>query len=79
MKSAHSPTYRAAIAVLKGARHRAGLTQQALAERLGRPQSFVAKFERGERRIDVAEFIEIAEAIEASPVRLFAAITRNRA
>jgi len=79
MKSAHSPTYKAAIAVLKDARRRAGLTQQALASRLRRPQSFVAKFERGERRIDVAEFIEIAEAMEASPVRLFAAVVRTRA
>ena len=77
MKSAHSPTYKAAISVLRDARRRTGLTQQALAERLGRPQSFVAKFERGERRIDVAEFIEIANAMEANPARLFSAALRR--
>ena len=59
------------------ARHRAGLTQQELATRLGRPQSFVAKFERGERRIDVAEFIEIAKAMEVSPPRLFSAVLKK--
>jgi transcriptional regulator with XRE-family HTH domain len=44
------------------ARKRAGLTQQALAARLSRPQSFIAKYETGERRIDVVEFIAICRA-----------------
>ena len=43
-------------------------TQAAVAARLGRPQSFVAKYECGERRLDVVEFIEVAEAIEFDPV-----------
>ncbi|MEO5567493.1 MAG: XRE family transcriptional regulator, partial [Gemmatimonadaceae bacterium] len=37
----------------------------------GRPQSFVAKYEGGERRIDVIEFIAIARALGADPVGLF--------
>lgn len=41
----------------------AGLTQEALARRLGRPQSFVSKYETGERRLDLVEFLEIAEAV----------------
>ena len=49
-----------------------------LAERLGRPQSFVAKYEQGERRIDVAEFIEISEAVGASPTRLFSAVLKAK-
>jgi transcriptional regulator with XRE-family HTH domain len=79
MKSVHSGTYRAVVAVLKDARHRAGLSQQEVAKRLGRPQSFVAKYERGERRIDVAEFVEIAYAMKANPVRLFSAALKKRA
>jgi transcriptional regulator with XRE-family HTH domain len=35
---------------------KAGVTQSQLAVKLGRPQSFVAKYETGERRLDVAEF-----------------------
>jgi len=42
------------------ARKSAGLTQQAVADVLGKPQSFVAKYENGERRLDVVEFIRIA-------------------
>jgi transcriptional regulator with XRE-family HTH domain len=36
------------------------ITQNELAEKLGRPQSFVSKYKNGERRLDVIEFLEIA-------------------
>ena len=45
----------------------ANLRQQDVAARLDRPQSFVAKYESGERRLDVVEFIEVAEAIGFDP------------
>ena len=45
----------------------ANLTQAHLAARLNRPQSFVAKYEGGERRLDVIEFMEVAEAIGFDP------------
>lgn len=50
------------------AREDAGLTQVELADRLGRPQSFVSKIERGLRRVDLLEFLEIAKAIGFDPV-----------
>ena len=74
MKSVHSRAYSAVVKVLKDARCEAGLTQQQLAARLGRPQSFVAKVERSERRIDIAEFVQFAQAIGQNPKRLFAKI-----
>lgn len=46
--------------------------QHQLAQRLGSPQSFVAKYEGGERRLDLVEFIAIARAVEADPLKLFA-------
>lgn len=46
-------------AQLIGARKAAGITQQELADRIGRPQSFVAKVERGERSLDVVEFVAV--------------------
>jgi Helix-turn-helix len=49
----------------------ARISQQPMARKLGRPQSFIAKYEGGERRIDVIEFIEIARALGADPVKLF--------
>lgn len=45
------------------ARTAANVTQVELAERLGRPQSFVAKVEGGDRRLDVIEFLQIAVAL----------------
>ena len=51
------------------ARKSAGLTQVDLALRLKRPQSFVSKYERGERRLDLVEFGEVAEAIGINPVK----------
>jgi transcriptional regulator with XRE-family HTH domain len=53
-----------------GARKAAGLTQHALALRLKKPQSFVAKYEGGERRVDVVEFIAVARALDMDPLKL---------
>ena len=49
------------------ARTAANVTQVELAERLGRPQSFVAKVEGGDRRLDVIEFLQIAVALNVDP------------
>jgi transcriptional regulator with XRE-family HTH domain len=59
---------------LIAARHEADLTQQELADRLKRPQSFIAKVEKGERRIDVIEFLALVDAIGADPIRIIRAI-----
>jgi transcriptional regulator with XRE-family HTH domain len=76
-KSVHTPEHRALRELLVEARDKADLTQQKLAKRLGRPQSFVAKYEGGERRLDVIEFITIARVIGADPKRLFGALLRK--
>ncbi len=53
--------------MLVEAREAAGLTQVEVAGRLDRPQSFVSKIERGVRKMDVIEFVEIARAIGFDP------------
>jgi transcriptional regulator with XRE-family HTH domain len=73
-KSVHSPEQLALRELMIAARDKAGLTQQKLARRLGKPQSFVAKYEGGERRLDVIEFIVIAQTIGADPVRILRAL-----
>ena len=70
-KSLKSPEYARLIATLVAARHAADMRQQALAKKLGRPQSFVSKYESGERRLDVVEFIGVARALGADPLKLF--------
>lgn len=49
-----------------------GVTQEKLAERLSKPQSFVSKVERCERRLDIIEFCSFAEALSVAPDRLLA-------
>lgn len=74
MKTTHSPLYRQILAALVDTRKSKGITQVDLARRLGKPQSFVSKFENGERRIDVAEFIEICRAMQVDALGLLAPI-----
>ena len=53
--------------VLKKIRVEKGITQLQLANMLKKPQSFISKYESGERRIDVHEFIYICKALQAAP------------
>lgn len=62
-KGFHDERYRALISQLVDARKAAGLSQDALAEMLGRHQQFVSRYEIGERRLDVVEFIDIARTL----------------
>lgn len=55
--------------ILVAARKSRRLTQSALATKLGRRQTFVSKYELGERRIDVIEFLEIARELEVDPCK----------
>jgi transcriptional regulator with XRE-family HTH domain len=43
-----------------------GLTQAQIADKLSKPQSFISKYERGERRLDFTEFIELASLMDIS-------------
>ncbi|OGS96898.1 MAG: hypothetical protein A3H31_06430 [Gallionellales bacterium RIFCSPLOWO2_02_FULL_57_47] len=61
--SLHSYYYQIFRSLLVSAREKSGLTQVQIAERLGKPQSFISKYERGERRLDFPEFIELANVL----------------
>jgi hypothetical protein len=50
----------------------ASLSQQQVANELKEHQSFVAKYEGGERRLDVVEFVTIARALKADPLKMLA-------
>ena len=56
--------------VLVRARERAGLKQADVAARLGVPASYLSKIENGTRRLDVIEFMKIAEAIDSDPAEI---------
>jgi transcriptional regulator with XRE-family HTH domain len=72
-KSLYTERWELLLATLKRLRNERGLTQAQLARRLGRPQSLVAKIEAGERKLDVCQFIDYMETLDADP----AAVVRN--
>lgn len=76
-KTLRTPRQKRLQKLLAGARKARKLTQVDVAERLGRPQSFVAKYEGGERRLDIIEFVEVAEALETDPSTLLAELLRR--
>lgn len=55
--------YQQLCTLLRELRREAGLTQVDVANRLDVPQSFVSKYESGERRLDVIELHHVARAI----------------
>jgi transcriptional regulator with XRE-family HTH domain len=77
-KSIHTDEYGRFRALLVEARKGSGLSQAGLAERLGKPQSFVSKFEHGERRLDVVEFRQVAVAIGIEPLRFLRKLYGSR-
>jgi transcriptional regulator with XRE-family HTH domain len=66
-KSLHTPEYEYFRTLLVAAREKAGLTQVEVSTRMGRPQSFVAKYEGGERRLDVVEFVNVCTSLGVDP------------
>ena len=66
----HSERYKRFCELLAEARKKQRLTQAKVAERLGKPQSYVSKYEAGERRLDVVEFLDVAKAIGIGPGKL---------
>ena len=63
-KSIYSKDYRNTIEKLKKARLDAGLKQEDVARKLKKPQSYISKIERGERRVDIAELKELAKVLK---------------
>lgn len=75
--SLHTPEYETFRFLMVSAREKSGLTQAEVAARLSRPQSFVSKYEKGERRLDVLEFIQVCLALRVDPKATFAEVMRK--
>ena len=70
MKAGSSETYERFCQLLTEARKKSGLSQQEVADQLGRPQTYVSRCESGARRMDVVEFLEMADVIGLDPLAL---------
>jgi transcriptional regulator with XRE-family HTH domain len=65
-KSIFSPEQDTLQHLLRQVRLGAGLRQVDMAEKLGQPQSFVSKYESGERRLDLLELRQVCRAVGLS-------------
>jgi transcriptional regulator with XRE-family HTH domain len=78
-RTLYTPRHKALREFIKSKRKDAKLTQAQLAKMVGLYQSFVADFERGERRLDVVQFLDFAEALDFEPgavIRKIGAVKR---
>lgn len=66
LQSLHAPDYQLFIELLVRTRKNLAITQRELAKRLGKPPSFVGKFEKCERRLDLIEFLSICRAMHVN-------------
>lgn len=66
--------YRRIIQALVDARREAKLRQVDVAKRVGWPQAYVSRYENHERKLDVAEFVDVARAIGANPMMLLSSV-----
>ena len=64
--SVHTAAYKHLLSTIVEARNKAGLSQAQLAQRIGKPASFVGKYEVGERRLDVIELLVVLDALDAN-------------
>lgn len=77
VKTIHTERDRQFRELLKARRKAAGLTQTVVAQRLGKPPSYVAKYEGGDRRLDVLEFMDVAAVIGFDPAAVIRALRRK--
>jgi len=66
-RTINSPRHEALRRLLKERRQRAEMTQQQVAAKIGRHQSFVSAVEKGQHRVSVVEFLDLADAIGFDP------------
>jgi len=66
----HDSRYRWVIERLVEARKTLGLSQEAVAQRLGKPQQYVSRYETGERRLDIFEYLDVARVLSVDGVAL---------
>ncbi|HPG59217.1 MAG TPA: helix-turn-helix transcriptional regulator [Candidatus Wallbacteria bacterium] len=69
-KSIYTIKYQKFRMLLIQARKNLKLSQVQLSKKLSKPQSFISKYETGERRLDLIEFLELSEKLEIDPLEM---------
>lgn len=77
-KSTFTKLQKQFCALLAKERKEAGMTQRQVAKKLGVYPAYVSKYETGERRLDVIEFLAVAQVIGFDPKALVAALEETQ-
>ena len=75
-KTLTTERHKALIELMTRYREKTGITQAGLAEQLGEYQSFVARLESGQRRLDVIEFMRLAKILKFNESDILAQLKR---
>lgn len=78
LKTIYQIRYSVLIESLIAARKELDLTQLEVAQRLGKPQSYIAKIEGKDRKLDVVEFVELCETIHQDPSELIKVLRSDK-
>lgn len=78
MSTIYTKEYQQIINTIREARVSQGITQTVLAQALDKPQSFIAKVESGERRLDIVEFMYIAQLLSLDPLNVLKQLKINK-
>jgi transcriptional regulator with XRE-family HTH domain len=76
-KTLGSKRHRALIELIIRRREAIGMTQTEFARRLGEYQSFVGRLESGQRRVDIVEFVAIAEVLGFDPAKAISGLKKQ--
>ena len=76
MKTIYQQRYQILIDCLIAARKQANLTQAEIAQKLGKPQSYIAKIEGKDRKLDILEYVEICEVLKIQPSEIIRIIEK---
>lgn len=77
MDSSHLAEYQRILDILRRTRKKQRITQAALARALRRSQPFVAKYEMGELRLDIVEFVRIARLLGLNPAQVLKSVAAD--
>src|SRR5262245_6043702 len=78
VKTIHTPCHLALIRLLKEKRRASGIRQVEVAKKMRKQQNWMSRIEKGDRRLDVCQFLQLADLIGFDPVEALRSIEQAR-
>src|SRR5262245_35511028 len=78
VKTIGSPCHEALIKLLKEKRQARGIRQAEVAKKMKKQQNWMSRIEKGDRRLDVCQFLQLADLIDFDPIEALRAVDQAR-